>query len=451
MNATRRTALLGGSAMILAGCETLQDWGDSILGTTKVPLTGERVPVIAASQVGIGVDADAGGGRVDLPPPETNLTWLQPGGVVTHALGHPALPRPIGQVWRADIGSGTGYRQRLTAAPVVDETTAYAMDAFGWISAIDLARGSRRWQVDTRPRRDRDGALGGAIALEGGTLYAVTGMAEVMALNPANGEIKWRAPIAAPARGGIAVSGGRIFAPNVANQIQALSTEDGRQLWSYAGQAVQALPLGLSSPAVVDDMVVAGMASGEITALRISDGRQLWSESLATNRAAAASIADIGAITANPVVDRGRVFAVGMGGLTTALDLRSGRRVWEREVGGTQTPWSAGEWLFVLTRENRLLAMGRNDGRIRWICSLPQFENEQRRRDPISWGPPVLAGGRLLVTGSHAQMFEVDAADGEIVSRLRLPGGSQLQPAIAQASAYLLADSGDLVALRGVG
>ncbi|WP_164867953.1 outer membrane protein assembly factor BamB family protein [Rhodovarius crocodyli] len=451
MNATRRTALLGGSALILAGCDTLRDWGDSILGTTKVPLSGERVPVIAASQQGIGVDADAAGRRVELPTPQSNTTWLQPGGTPDHAPGHPALPRPIGQVWRTDIGSGNGYRQRLTAAPVLDENTAYAMDAFGWVSAIDLARGSRRWQTDTRPRRDRDGAMGGALALEGGTLYVATGLAEIMALDPANGTIKWRAPLASAARGGIVVGAGRIFVPNVANQVQALSTEDGRQLWAYSGRPVQALPLGLASPALVDDTVVCGMASGEITALRVNDGRQLWSESLATNNAAAASIADIGAITASPVIDRGRVFVVGMGGLTSALDLRSGRRVWEREVGGIQTPWSAGDWLFVLTRENRLLAMGRDDGRIRWLCSLPQFEDERRRRDPISWGPPVLAGGRLLLTGSHAQMFEVDAADGEIVARLRLPGGSELQPAIAQSSAYLLTDSGELVALRGVG
>jgi hypothetical protein len=62
----------------------------------------------------------------------------------------------------------------------------------------------------------------------------------------------------------------------------------------------------------------------------------------------------------------------------------------------------------------------------------------------------VLAGGRLLVAGSHGQMLEVEATNGDISSRLRLPSGCTLQPAIANGTAYLLTDGGDVVALRGV-
>ena len=36
------------------------------------------------------------------------------------------------------------------------------------------------------------------------------------------------------------------------------------------------------------------------------------------------------------------------------LDLRSGRRLWEREVGGSETPWLAGDWLFVQTLDQSL-------------------------------------------------------------------------------------------------
>jgi hypothetical protein len=47
-------------------------------------------------------------------------------------------------------------------------------------------------------------------------------------------------------------------------------------------------------------------------------------------------------------------------------------------------------------------------------------------------------------------MLEVEATNGDISSRLRLPGGCTLQPAIANGTAYLLTDGGDVVALRGV-
>ena len=92
-------------------------------------------------------------------------------------------------------------------------------------------------------------------------------------------------------------------------------------------------------------IVVGGFASGELAAIRVADGRVAWSETLASARGG--GLSDIAAIAAMPVIDRGRVFATGLGGLTVAIDLRSGRRLWEREVGAVETPWSAGDALFL--------------------------------------------------------------------------------------------------------
>jgi outer membrane protein assembly factor BamB len=446
---SRRAALLG-AAGLLAGCETVTDLTDRVLGTSKTPLPGERRAILAATRA-LEADEVAAARPFSLPAPVVNTEWPFAGGPANHAPGHLALPRPLGEVWRSSIGSGTGYRQRLTAAPVAGPETVYAMDAFGWITALDAARGGRRWQTDTRPRRDRDGAMGGAIALSGDTLYAVTGLAEVMALDAATGAIKWRAPMPAPARGGIAVAGGRIMAPTVENHLVAFSTEDGSRQWVFRATPVLALIVGQPSPAVEGEVAVAGFASGEIVALRVPDGRVVWNESLGASRAAAASIADISAITALPVIDRGRVFAIGMGGAATCLDFRSGRRVWERDIGGTVTPAVAGDWLFALSRDAEMVCLSREDGRVRWITQLPRFQNEERRRNPIAWGPPLLAGGRVIVTGNHGQMLELAAASGEILSRLRLPAGATLQPAIANSSAYVLTDNGAVVCLRGVG
>jgi outer membrane protein assembly factor BamB len=444
----RRAALLG-SATLLGGCDTLRDWFDSALGQTKVPLTGDRVPVMAVER-GLQPDASAQNRPFTLPAPTLNTEWPTAGGNAGHAPGHLSLPSPIGEVWRTSIGSGTGYRQRLTASPRVVGDTIFAVDAFGWVTALDVARGGRRWQTDTRPRRDRDGAVGGAIAYANDTLYCATGLAEIMALDPGTGEIRWRAALPAPARGGLTVAGNRILVPTIENQLIGLSAEDGARVWTFRATPVQALPLGLPSPAVEGDVAVGGFPSGEVVCFRIADGRVLWSESLGTSRGGV-SIADIGAITALPVIDRGRVFAVGMAGASTSLDLRSGRRVWEREVGGTQTPAVAGDWVFALTRSGSLVAMTRDEGLVRWITPLPAFANEARSRDPITWGPPVLAGGRLLITGSHAHLFEVNAENGDILARSRIPAGSSLQPVVVNNSVYLLTDGGSVVALRGVG
>lgn len=444
----RRTALLGGAAL-LAGCETARDWADDLLGSSKVPLPGERRSVLSNERE-VAADEAAIGRSFSLPAPTLNLEWPTAGGAPGHAPGHLSLPSPIGEVWRTSIGSGNSYRRRLTAAPLVVGDSVFAIDALGWVTCLDVARGGRRWQTDTRPRRDRDGALGGAITYADGVLYVATGLAEVMALDPASGEIKWRAPIGVPARGGLSFAGNKLLIPTVENHLVALSAEDGANVWSFRATPVQALPLGLPSPAVEGDSVVAGFASGEIVALNLADGRVLWSESLGTTRGGV-SISDIGAISALPVIDRGRVFAIGMAGAATCLDLRSGRRVWEREVGGSLTPSVVGDWCFALTRGNRLMAMERDNGRVRWVTELQSYEDEARRRRPIIWSPPLLAGGRLLVSSSHRQLLEVDAGSGDIIQRLRLPDGATLQPVVANNSVYMMTDGGAIVALRGVG
>lgn len=444
----RRMALLGGAAL-LAGCDTARDWVDDFLGTPKVPLPGERHAVLSRERE-VAPDEAAVGRAFSLPAPTLNLEWPTAGGAPGHAPGHLSLPRPIGEVWRTSIGDGNSYRRRLTASPLVVGDSIFAIDALGWVSCLDVARGGRRWRTDTRPRRDRDGALGGALAFSDGVLYVATGLAEVLALDPGSGEIKWRASIGVPARGGLSVAGNRILVPTVENQLLALTTEDGSRSWTFRASPVQALPLGLPSPAIDGEVAVAGFASGEIVALNLADGRVLWSDSLGTTRGGV-SIADIGAISALPVIDRGRVFAIGMAGAATSLDLRSGRRVWEREVGGSLTPWLAGDWFFALARNNRLMAIERDNGRVRWITELQSYEDEARRRRPIIWSPPVVAGGRILVSSSHRQLLEVDAASGETIQRLRLPDGATLQPVVANNSVYLMTDSGSVVCLRGVG
>ncbi|MCO6418575.1 PQQ-binding-like beta-propeller repeat protein [Siccirubricoccus sp. KC 17139] len=440
---TRRAALLG-SAGLLAGCETITDTFDNVFGERKRPLPGERRPVLAAERP-LGVD-EGDVRPIDLPAPEAVAEWPQAGGTISHAPGHPALGTGLRQAWSSSIGSGSGYRRRLVAPPVVAGGTAYASDVYGEVTALDAATGRRRWSFDTRPDRDSDGALGAGLGFAEGTLYVATGMAELLALNPEDGKPRWRVSLPAPARGAPTIAGNRIYVPTTENQLLALSVEDGSRLWTYRGQPTTTMALGLPAPAVMGEIVVAGFGSGELAAIRAGDGRAAWSETLASARGG--GLADIAAITALPVIDRNRVFATGLGGITISIDLRSGRRIWEREVASAETPWAAGDALFLVSTGGDLVCFGRDDGRVRWLRSLGRYRDEEKRRDPLTWGPPLLAGGRLLVTNTLGQMVEVNPVDGELIARNRLSAACLQAGAVAGETLYLLTEDANLVAMR---
>jgi outer membrane protein assembly factor BamB len=440
----RRAALLGAAAA-LGGCETI----DSLLSRSQPPLPGERRSVLQVER-SLAIDPSAQDLTVTLPPAVPLADWPQVGGNIAHVPGHPALGPVLTEAWRSGFGTGSGYRRRMVGGPVVAGGTAYAADAYGTVSAFDAAEGGRRWRTDTRPEEDDAGAIGAGLAVEGDTVFAATGLAELLALDAASGAIRWRVALPAPARGAPTVAGGRVFVPTIENHLVALSAEDGRRQWTHRGQPVPAVPLGLAAPAVEGDIVVGAFASGELVAIRATDGRVVWTESVAP--AGASSLAEIAGIRALPAISDGRVIAVGMGGLSIAVDLRSGRRLWEREVGGTEAPFAVGDWVFLLSTDAEVAAVGRDDGRIRWLLPLrPPAEPGRRRRAPKPWAAPVLAGGRLLLAGGEGELVQIDPVAGTIAARQRLPGEVSLQPAVAGGALFIATDDATLVALRGSG
>lgn len=440
MSVTRRAGLLAATGL-LAGCETI----DSIFGERKVPLPGERRTVLRPEPP---IAADTGAaGTISLPAPTPIAEWPMEGGPGTHAPGHVALGERLGLAWRASVGSGSGYRQRLASGPIIAGEVVYAADAWGTVTAHGLADGRRRWMTDTSPVDHGAVALGGGVAFAEGVVYAATGAAEVLALDAATGGIRWRVRLPAGARGAPAVAGGRIFVPTTENHLVGLSAEDGRRLWTYRGTPQATLPFGLPAPAVEGETVVAGFGTGELVAVRASDGRLLWAETL--GGVANTSLADIVGITGLPVIQDGRVIAVGLGNTAIAVDLRSGRRLWERNFGGPSGAATAGDWVFAVARGGEALALGREDGRIRWVSELDPAPAEGRRRgEPARFGRPLVGGGRVLVPSSRGELLQLDPANGAVLGRVALGSGVTLPMAAANGTLVALADDGTLIALR---
>ena len=274
-----------------------------------------------------------------------------------------------------------------------------------------------------------------------------TGRADVLALDANTGAIRWRKPLDMPARSAPTVAEGRLYATTIDDKLLALDQSSGERLWSYGASSSATTLLGSASPAVSEGFVVAGFGSGDLAAVRADSGTLIWSDSLASARGRN-SLVDLSAINALPVLDRGRVFAIGVGGLLVSLDLRSGRRLWEREVGGNQTPWLAGDWLFVQTLDQSLAAINRDDGRVRWIADLPRYDNPEKRRDPLFWTGPVLAGGRLVLAGSNEQALSVDPADGRSLGQQELRGPAAVPPGGAAGTLLIVTDDGTVQAFR---
>ena len=132
-----------------------------------------------------------------------------------------------------------------------------------------------------------------------------------------------------------------------------------------------------------------------------------------------------------------------------AFDVQNGSRSWNLDVTSRHMPWVAGDFIYVLTDRNEIVAVVRQGGLVRWVSPL------ERLRDPddpesarVFWAGPVLAGDRLILAGSTGEAVSVSPYTGEILGRLRLPGPVALPPVVADGTLYLLTNDGDLLAYR---
>ncbi|GIX08830.1 PQQ-binding-like beta-propeller repeat protein [Elioraea sp.] len=437
-----RRALIATLPLATGGCG-LWDWA---FEDTKKPLPGERRTVLPG-EAAAAADPSLSDLPVELPPPVPNAAWPVPGGSAANAMGHLAAADTLAVAWRTSIGTGGSRRRPLLTTPVVAEGRVYVSDAVAEISALDAATGRTVWRADARPRENRGSLLGAGLAHDGGRLFVATGLAEVMALDAATGAEIWRSPLPTPTRGAINVAEGRVVVLTVEGQVVAYSAETGERLWTHRGPSETTTLLGAPAPAIDDGIVLAGFPNGDIAAIRLDTGRAVWTEGIAGIRGRP-SIADIAAVRGRPAIDRGRGIVTGAGGVTMAIDMRSGRRIWEREIPGRESPWVAGDWIFMLSESEEAAALRRADGRVKWVTPLPRFADEQRRRDPITWTGPLLVGDRLVVGSSRGEALALSPYTGEILGRQRLPDGVTVPMVVADQTVFLLTDGATLVALR---
>ena len=438
-----RAITLAAMIALLAGCGIV----GGKKGGPKTPVVGNRTSILNNEQ-GVEVEPALADVAVTLPAPYVNEDWAQPGGNSSKAMGNVALGASPVSVWTASI-EGSSPQARLAASPVISGGKLFVTDAGAHVMAFDATSGSKLWQTALPSEGKSNGRalFGGGVSVIGDRVFASTGMGDVFALNVADGSVIWKKHLAGPLRGAPTVENGQVYLMGQDNQIFALNQSDGATQWTDSGTLQVTGVFGVAAPAAAQGTVIAGYSSGELNAYRYENGRTLWGDALSRTSISTA-VASLTDIDADPVIDRGRVFAIGQGGRMASYELTSGQRLWEINIAGISTPTVIGEWVFVVTSDARLLCVARATGKIRWISQLRRWQKEKKKDKAIRWTGPILAGGRLIVVSTRGQMVYVDPTNGTGQADVDMGHSMSLSPVVANNMLYVLADDGKLTALR---
>ena len=404
----------------------------------EVILEGERINVTNANLVI--TDEFKASGKPSIGRATRLSNWSQGSGTLSNNPGNLVInaENPKNPVWTVDIGVSSdgrlrgGNNLRLAARPLVYQDRVLTYEHNARIISFNLETGARFWETSLKPKEEDGAGLGGGIAADRGRIFVATGYGELAALNLETGEVIWRQELTAPARSSPAAGNGMVFVVLQSNEVVAVNQSDGSELWIYAGVPENAGLLAESNPAITGDKVVVPFTSGEVMSIDVSTGEPDWVDTVSKPFKTLA-VSGISDVAASPVVSNGDVIATSVAGQTISIDLETGERNWERNIGGAHTPIVSGNAVFIVDLDDRLIALNRENGKTFWVTQLTVDKGDSNR---ATWSGPLLGNGSLYAVSSEGLLAKINPADGEIETETVVAENSYIAPVTA--NGYLI-------------
>jgi outer membrane protein assembly factor BamB len=206
------------------------------------------------------------------------------------------------------------------------------------------------------------------------------------------------------------------------------------QAWSINTHGLIEFP-----PAIAGGVAYLVNKFGNGIAVRLSDRRVLWRR--LTDPRNRGKPTDVTA----PVYNDGKVFVALLGGYLGALDAKTGKLVWKRDLGShlESSPMVVDGTLYLGTDKTDVVALDTADGSLRWRFNSPAAIKAS----------PSYHDGRLYVADYQSGVFCLDAKSGEPIWRTNTStvapfgkGGFFASPAIGFGHVYAARDDGNVYA-----
>ncbi len=347
-----------------------------------------------------------------------------------------AAPVTVQPLWETKVGAGT-EDQFIRLVPTLADGRIYAASHDGVVIALEALTGQRLWEIDTKL------PISGGVGLsDNGLVLVGSDKGQVLALRQSDGQEAWRTTVSSEV----------LAAPRGARGIVVIRTGDGKftgvdatsgeRRWSST-HTMPALSLrGNSAPLIVQNLVIAGLATGKLLVLSLDKGLPLAEKTIAPphGRTEIERLIDI---DAEPKVFGDILYLAAYRGSVAALDMRGGNQLWNRPLSSYAGLDVDARQVYVSDDTDAVVALDRRDGSALW----KQADLTGRRLTA-----PAASDDYVIVGDFEGYLHWLDKQDGRIVGRVRAAGKQIITPPItAGNTVFVYGKNGTLSAFRAGG
>ncbi len=324
-------------------------------------------------------------------------------------------------VWSESLGDGIeNYFSRLS--PAVGYGKVFAADREGTIVAFDPESGKRIWtqEVSTKSKEKKftnlyglfpatiSAKVAGGITLAYETVYIGTENGEILALNEADGSIKWRTKVPSEVISAPAVDSGILVTNTVAGTLVGIDAYTGELKWQNESDVPPLSLRGVSPPSAAAGGAIVGLANGRMRVSIIDSGLTAWEQVIA-KPTGATELERIVDIDTKPLVFGDTLFVVSYGGALSAVELRSGNVIWNRDYASFRNVSIDGNRLFVTDNNSNVYAIDRRNGVELW-------SNGDLRGRNLTASTPV--GDYIVAGDKFGYLHYFTQVEGKYVARV---------------------------------
>lgn len=336
----------------------------------------------------------------------------------------------VEEVWSASAG-GRSDLTKLT--PTRQGDTLFTATAAGLIRAFTLSDGQRLWEHQVKDR-----ILTGGVGVGDDLVLVGSRNGQVIALAASDGSERWQAQVSSEVLSAPRAQGGVVVARSLDGKLYGLDSQSGRGLWVYE-RTVPLLTLrGTSSPVIAADAVIAGFDSGKLAALQLTSGKLLWEIAVALPRGRS-ELERMVDIDADPVIKGDTIYTTSFRGRVVAVD-QKGSLVWEREISSYAGLNVDATAVYVSDEKSHLWAFDRTSG-----ASLWKQEKLQAREITA----PAILDKTIVVGDKEGYLHWLRQEDGQFVARHRTGKNPITVPPLVVGDLLIVYTSaGEITALR---